>query len=332
MLKEATRKVVALRGQPRSRIVVDQAREVLRQQSDAIADLADRLDDSFAQATEILYQTTGHVVVTGVGKSGHVGRKLAATLASTGTPSFFVHAAEAYHGDLGMITERDVVILISCSGETEEVVRLLPHLERLNVPMIGLVGRVESTLTRGVDVALDVSVDRESCPNNLAPTSSTMATMAMGDALACSLISRRGFGASDFAKFHPGGSLGHQLTTRVIDAMRSTDLPVVSPKATVGESLVVMTQGRLGLVLVMAGRRLVGLITDGDLRRAMQRYNDGLLAMSVTEIMTENPVTIHEDMLLTHAHQRMQHMKLKVLVVVNAKGKVAGVVEVFDEK
>ncbi len=328
----ATQNVVALRRRLRRTAgLVDEAREVFRRQSEAIASLAGRLDDNYAKAIEILYSTAGHVVVLGVGKSGLIGKKIAATLASTGTPSFFVHAGEAGHGDLGMVTERDSAILISCSGETDEVVALLPHLRRLGIPTVGMVGDMISTLSRGVDVALDCTVDSEVCPNNLAPTNSTLATLAMGDALAVSLMRHREFQPHDFARNHPGGSLGRQLLTRVKEAMRSSDLPTVTFKATVGESLITMTEGRLGLVLVMSGDRLVGLVTDGDLRRAMQRHED-MLSLPVSEIMTRNPVQIHEDTLLADAHKRMAQMKLKAFLVVNGAGKVVGVVEVFDEK
>ncbi len=333
MPNQARRGVIALpgtTGRARTSQLVEDAREVFRQQAAAISRLAERVDASYARAVEILDDTAGHVVIFGVGKSGLIGQKIASTLASTGSASFFVHATEAYHGDLGMVTQRDTAVLISCSGETEEVVRLMPHLRRLGIPTVALVGNTDSSLARSVDVALDVSVDREACPNNLAPTNSTLATLAMGDALAVSLMRRRDFRAADFARFHPGGSLGRQLVTRVAEAMRVTNLPTVSPSDTVAESLITITEGRLGLVLVMTGERLVGLITDGDLRRAMQRYPN-LLTMHVSEIMTLNPVTIDENTLLGDAHRRMQQMKLKALVVVNEHGKVAGVVEVFDE-
>lgn len=331
MLNEATRDELALRRKLRARGLLEEARDVFRQQADAISALADRVGDAYANVVDILFGTTGHVVILGVGKSGLVGKKIAATLASTGTPSFFVHSAEALHGDLGMVTKRDAAIIISYSGETDEVVRLLPHLRELDIPLIGMVGDMDSTLAKGVHVALDVSVDGEVCPNNLAPTSSTLAAMAMGDAIAVSLMQRRRFQAADFAKFHPGGSLGRRLLTRVKDAMRQNALPIVTPHDTVGASLVTMTQGRLGLVLVMRQDRLVGIITDGDLRRAMQRHED-LLNMQVSQIMTLNPVTVHQDTLLDDAHLRMQAMKLKALVVVDDASKVVGVVEVFDEK
>lgn len=316
---------------PTEEVFLEETRDVFRQQASAIEALAGRIDDRFARAVQTILTTPGHTVFFGLGKSGLVAQKLAATFASTGTPSFFVHCTEAHHGDLGMITERDTAILVSCSGETREVVQLVPHLRRMGIPIIALVGRAGSPLEREADIAIDVSVDREACPNNLAPTTSTLATMAMGDALAVALIRRRDFRAADFARFHPGGSLGRRLTTRVADAMRTSDLPIVAPTDTVGQSLVTITEGRLGLVLVMSGERLVGLITDGDLRRAMQRHRD-LLSMPVSEIMTLNPVTIDESTLLDVALQRMQQMKLKALVAVNARGRVTGVVEVFDDK
>jgi len=313
----------------RSKMIVEEAKQVFRDQAKAVEALADRLDTGYVEAIELLLTTVGKVVVLGMGKSGHIGRKMAATFASTGTPSFFVQAGEAYHGDLGMIAQGDTVILISQSGETEEVIRLMPHLRRLGVPMIALTGCLFSSLGLGVDVALDVAVEREVCPNNLAPTSSTLAALAMGDSLAVSLMKRRSFQAAEFGKFHPGGSLGRQLLT-VKEAMRVDDLPMVSSDDTVGHSLMTISEGRLGLVLVMKSDKLIGLITDGDLRRAMQQYPN-LLTMPVSDIMTTNPVTIPESTRLVDAHHRMQQMKLKAFVVVDREGKVSGVVEVFEE-
>jgi arabinose-5-phosphate isomerase len=331
--KDAAQNVVSLRERREARNpgLLDEAREVFRDQARAIAELAERVDERFAQAVELLYATEGRVVVLGVGKSGLIGQKIASTLASTGTPAFFVNAAEAHHGDLGMVTPHDTAVLISRSGETSEVVSLLGHLERLGVPVVALIGEQDSTLGRRSTVALDASVEREVCPNNLAPTNSTLAALAMGDALAVALIRRRRFQPEDFAMVHPGGSLGQRLTgARVRDAMRSKDLPIVKPSATVGESLVVMTRGQLGLVLVTSGDRLLGLITDGDLRRAMLQY-ENLQSLPVTEIMTLNPATISEDKPLAEAHARMRTMKLKALVVVSGNSKVSGVVEIFDE-
>jgi arabinose-5-phosphate isomerase len=331
MATDNPRNVVALRraaADPRS-AAVQEARRVLQHQAGTLEELAERVDERFADAVAIVLSTQGHVVVSGVGKSGQIGHKIASTLASTGTPALFISAAEAHHGDLGMITGRDTALLISHSGETEEVVRLIPHLRAMGIPIIAMVGNQDSTLARAADVVLDVSVAREACPNNLAPTSSTLATLALGDALAVALICERGFSPKDFAKNHPGGSLGRRLHTRVRDVMRRSKLPIVGPSATVGESLMTMTEGRLGLVLVTHGDRLIGLVTDGDLRRAIHRHPD-VLQVKVSEIMTQNPVTIDEDCLLADAHQRMQSMKLKALVVMNGEGKVSGVVEVFD--
>jgi arabinose-5-phosphate isomerase len=337
MASEHSGSVVALRRatkpspKPAVSPAVEEARRVLRAQIATLADLVDRVDERFAEAVAILLATEGHVVVSGVGKSGQIGRKIASTLASTGTPALFVNAAEAYHGDLGMITARDTALLISHSGETDEVVGLLPHLRALGVPVIAMAGRPDSSLARGADVLLDISVEREACPNNLAPTSSTLATLAIGDALAIALMRERAFTSSDFARFHPGGALGRKLLTRVADVMRPrARLPIAAPTDTVGASLMTMTEGRLGLVLVMNGERLVGLVTDGDLRRAIHRHPD-VLSIRVAEIMTRNPVTVDADMLLADAHQRMQAMKLKALVVLGGDGKVAGVVEVFDQ-
>jgi arabinose-5-phosphate isomerase len=328
MSNEAKGQIVALR--PSREPLVSDARRVLLEQANTLMDLAERVDDRFVRAVEMLLTARGHVVVVGVGKSGQIGKKIASTLASTGTPSFFVNAGEAHHGDLGMLVPGSTAIVISHSGETSEVVDLLPHLRRSEVRMIALVGRLGSTLAREADVALDVSVEREACPNNLAPTTSTLATLAMGDALAVALMRRKGFGSRDFARFHPGGSLGRRLLTRVCDVMRRNDLPVVAPGESVGESLVLLTKGRLGLLLIMNGERLVGIVTDGDLRRGMQRHDD-LLRRPISDIMTSNPVTVDQETLLDDAMHRMQALKIKALVAVDGAGKVSGVVEVFDE-
>lgn len=311
--------------------LTQEARETLTEQAQTIADLAARVDESFGRAVGLMYSTPGHVVITGMGKSGNIGRKIAATLASTGTPSFFLHPAEAFHGDLGMITERDTLLLISYSGETDEVVRLLPHLLRMGTPIISLVGAMDSTLGKAADVAIDVSVAREACPNNLAPTNSTLAAMAMGDALAVSLMRARQFGADDFARLHPGGTLGRRLLTRVKDVMHRRELPVVSPVQTVRESLFTITRGRLGLALVLDHGVLRGIVTDGDLRRAMQRHEE-VLEVPVSEIMSTHPVTIEENALLSDAEKLMRRRKIKALVVVNVHGMTTGLVEIFDRQ
>lgn len=310
--------------------IVEEAKDVFRMQAMAIASLSNKVNGEFTKAIKLILNTTGHLIVCGIGKSGLVGQKMAATFASTGTPSFFVHPAEAYHGDLGMITEEDVILLISNSGETEEIIRLLPYLKQLNVPVIALVGRQNSHLASHADVCIDISVDREVCPNNLAPTNSTLATLAMGDALAVSLIKEKDFQANDFAKLHPGGSLGRKLLTEVRDVMHTGALPIVSPSHSVQEALLPMTQGRLGLVLVMEKDELLGIVTDGDLRRALHKYSD-LSTVAVSSIMTSTPKTICETARLNDAEEIMKQNKIKALVVLDSTGKVSGILEIFDD-
>ena len=297
-----------------------QARECLRQQASAIADLSARLDETFADAIRLLFGVKGHVVITGLGKSGHIGRKIAATFASTGTPSFFVHSGEALHGDLGMITEGDAVLLISYSGETTELTQLMPHLVRRGVPTIGLIGKLGSTLANGVDVVLDVSVDREICPNNLAPTSSTLATLAMGDALAVALIKLRGFQQEDFARLHPGGSLGRRLA-RVGDAVLRDGVTVLSPKTTVRECLLTLAASDLPLALICEGNTLLGIVTSDDVRRAGKDAIDAL----VSDVMNPAPPVVDPSVLIEEAERRMDRESLDSLVVVDTCGEVQGI-------
>ncbi len=299
-----------------------QARDCLRQQAAAIAKLSTRLDEQFARAMRILFETEGHVVITGLGKSGHIGRKIAATLASTGTPSFFVHSGEALHGDLGMITERDSVILISYSGETQEVNALLPYLAKKGVPTIALVGQTSSSLARTVDVALDVSVDREVCPNNIAPTSSTLATLAMGDTLAVSLMKVRGFREEDFAELHPGGSVGRRLT-RVGDAVVREGVSVIGPRVPISEALLALSESELPLALVCEGTTLQGVLTSEAMRRAMGRGVS--LDTHVADVMEAHPAVIEPGVLIAEAERRMEREKLSALVVVERTGEVVGV-------
>ncbi|MGO4760937.1 SIS domain-containing protein [Cupriavidus sp. 2KB_3] len=308
---------------------LDIARDALRAQSEAVALLADRIGQEFEQAVDMILKCTGRVVICGMGKSGLIAKKLAATFASTGTPSFFLHPGEAFHGDLGMLKPVDMVILISYSGETEEVVKLLPSLKDFGNPIIAMCGGGQSTMAKAADVWLDVSVPREVCPNNLAPTTSTLATMAMGDALAVALIKARDFKPLDFARFHPGGSLGRKLLTRVRDVMRS-ELPVVSPEASFHDCLFAMTKGRAGVAVVMEADQLLGIVTDGDLRRALMNATD-MQALSVRTIMTAHPLTIDADAQLAAADVFMREKKVRILIVTEGTGKkVCGLLEIFD--
>lgn len=312
--------------------LIDDAKKVFALQSKAIAALAGRINSNYTRAINLLLGVGGHVVVTGMGKSGLIAQKIAATLVSTGTPSFFLHPADALHGDLGLVKSHDVAILISYSGETSEVIRLVPHLRQLDVPIIGLVADETSTLGRASTVTLDVSVEREVCPNNLAPTNSTLATLAMGDSLAVSLMRERNFQAHDFALFHPGGTLGRRLLTKVKDTMHGSPLPIVTPECSIGEGLLVMTHGQRGLLLIVDDNGvLAGIITDGDLRRGMQKYSD-LLTQPVQAIMSHRPVTIDQDAMLAEAEERMVRLKLSALVVVGTSGRPCGIIDLFSQQ
>lgn len=299
----------------------------MQQQAAALEGLARTLGADFDRAVELLLACRGRVVVCGMGKSGLVGRKMAATFASTGTPSFFLHPGEALHGDLGKVTPDDVIVLISNSGETEEILRLLPSLQDFGNDTIAITNAPASTLARYAKIALTLQVEREACPNNLAPTTSTLATMALGDALAVALITARDFQPQDFARYHPGGSLGRRLLTRVADVMHK-DLPVVAPDTPMAQVIEVMTEKRLGLALVLEAGRLVGILTDGDLRRAMRRVRQ-VLDYPAREFMTPNPVTIAPDRRLTEAEQLMHERSIRALVVVDGDA-VLGVVDIFN--
>ncbi|MBF0588216.1 MAG: KpsF/GutQ family sugar-phosphate isomerase [Magnetococcales bacterium] len=312
--------------------VLDEAREIIRLEADAVRSLIDQLDDGFVRAVDLMYNCRGRVVVTGMGKSGLIGKKIAATLASTGTPSLFLHPAEGGHGDLGMVTRQDVVVALSNSGETEELLGLLPVIKRLGTPLIGVVGRLASTLARMSDAVLNVTVEREACPLNLAPTCSTTAALAMGDALAVALLNRRNFGPDDFALCHPGGNLGKRLLLRVADVMHAGEsIPLVRPWDSIRDALFVMTDKRLGMTGVADGSgALVGVITDGDLRRNLEQGNDQLLTRTAGEIMTPNPIVISSTELAVVGVRRMQKRKITCLFVVNEAGELAGVLHLHD--
>ncbi|KMN82820.1 arabinose 5-phosphate isomerase [Chromobacterium sp. LK11] len=302
---------------------------VLRTQGHALIRQADTLSASFSCAIDFMYATTGKVIVSGMGKSGIIGRKIAATLASTGTPSFFVHPGEAFHGDLGMIMANDCLLLISNSGETEEVLRLLPYLQHIRAKVIAITGKPESTLARQADLSLPIPVERESCPNNLAPTTSTTLALAMGDALAVALMEKRQFQAEDFARFHPGGSLGRKLLTKTKDAMHAR-VPFNLPDDTFTTVVSTITEGCLGLSVVGApGAPAVGIITDGDLRRAIEQHED-LKSLSARDIMSPSPFCIAASALLSDAEALMNQRKITALLVTDERRRTVGIIKSFD--
>jgi len=294
----------------------------------ALTKLEIGLDERFEQSVNVISQTGQHVIICGMGKSGLVGRKIAATLSSTGTAALFLHPAEAIHGDLGMVREKSVVVLISHSGETEEVVKLLPALRRLDAKIIALVGSLDSTLAKASHIVLDASIDKEACPLNLAPTTSTLTTLVMGDALAIALMNRSGFKPEDFAANHPGGMLGMRLLSRVKDRMVQKELPLVKPNMPMSEVIVRMTEARLGLALVHKDNLLRGIITDGDLRR-MLVLGTNLSSTLAGDVMNESPLTIREDEMMVVAEEKMLEARVQSLVVVDKKGHVNGVVQIY---
>lgn len=299
-------------------------------EAQAILDLIPRLDDNFTKAVEMIFNCKGKVIVTGVGKSGHVGEKMASTLASLGTPSFFLNPLDAFHGDLGMISEGDVVISISYSGYTDELLRFIPMLMERNIPIIGITGNKNSLLAQYSSCHLDIKVDHEADPLNLAPTSSTMATMAMGDALACALVKLRNFKARDFAQFHPGGSLGKRLLSRARDYMVKENLPIVTPDTKVFDAIITASNGKLGLAIVIDEKGvLTGIITDGDVRRAVQRYQNKMFDLTVKDIMTVNPKTVRPDTTLNEVDRILRKYNIHALVVTDKEGAVVGVIDSF---
>ncbi len=307
------------------------AAEVLDIESRAVNALRDRLDSSFAAACELCMDTPGRIVVTGMGKSGHIGHKIAATLASTGTPSFFMHPGEASHGDLGMITGQDVLLAVSYSGETDEVLTILPLVKRMGAKLLSLTGKPRSTLARAADVHLDVSVSEEACPLNLAPTASTTATLAMGDALAVALLKNRGFTAEDFAMSHPSGSLGKRLLLRVADVMRSgDDVPKVTADVLLGDGLIEMTQKGLGMTAIVdADEKVLGIFTDGDLRRALDAGVD-VRKTGMQEIMHTKCKTTTADVLAAEAVHVMEENKITGLLVADKEGRLVGALNIHD--
>jgi arabinose-5-phosphate isomerase len=310
---------------------LDLARRVLAIEADAVRALITRLDERFLAAVSLIRDCRGRVIVSGIGKSGHIARKIASTLSSTGTPAYFVHSAEASHGDLGMIQRDDVFIGISYSGESDELLQILPLVRRQGARLIAIAGNAQSTLAREADVFLDAGVAKEACPLNLAPTASTTAALALGDALAVTLLEARGFSAQDFARSHPGGSLGRRLLTHVSDVMRSgPDVPKVSERATLKETILEMSRGRLGMTAVLdASGRVCGIFTDGDLRRALAQVTD-IGAAHVADVMSAQPRSIRPEALAAEAVQIMETHKVNQLLVVDARGELVGALNMHD--
>lgn len=306
------------------------AREVFEIEAKEIASLSHRLTDDFEHAIHAIHQSSGKLIVSGMGKSGIIGKKIAATLASTGTPSFFLHPGEAYHGDLGMIEHNDIVLLISNSGETDEILKLIPFLRHQKNITIAMSGNEESTLAKNTKYHLNISVEKEACPLLLAPTSSTTATLVMGDAIAVTLMKLRNFKEENFAKFHPGGSLGRRLLTTVGDVMKSQELPTTNSNATIKEVIQSITQGKLGLVVILDESRIKGVITDGDIRRAMESQEKEFFGLFAKDLMSIHPKLIHENEKLITASTMMSENKINSLLVVNTNNDFVGVVQMYD--
>ncbi|EHY0912679.1 KpsF/GutQ family sugar-phosphate isomerase [Campylobacter jejuni] len=304
------------------------AKEVFEKEAQAILDLAKNLDENFNQAVNLMLNTKGRCIVSGMGKSGHIGAKIAATLASTGTPSFFIHPGEALHGDLGMLTPEDVLIAISNSGETEEILKIIPAIKKRKIPLIVMCGKKKSTLVKQGDIFLNIAVEKEACPLQLAPMSSTTATLVMGDALAAALMKVRNFKPDDFALFHPGGSLGRKLLTKVKDLMVSSNLPIVHPDTEFNDLVDVMTSGKLGLCVVLENEKLIGIITDGDLRRALKTSDKPRFDFKTKEIMSTNPKVVDADAMASEAEEIMLKHKIKEIVV-SKEDKVVGIIQLY---
>jgi arabinose-5-phosphate isomerase len=312
--------------------ILDIARKVLRTEADAVSALADKLNSSFEKAVDIIFTSRGRVVITGMGKSGLVGKKIAATLASTGTPAFFMHPAEASHGDLGMVTGDDVIVAISNSGETDEITGLIPFLKRFDVRLIALTGNMKSSLAKAANVNLDVSVKEEACNLGIVPTASTTAALAMGDALAVALLTKRGFKEEDFAFFHPSGSLGKKLFIRVKDLMHGgAALPVISPESSIAGALMEISAKRLGVSIVALSDQIVlGIITDGDVRRGIERWGKAFFDMRAEEVMTRSPKTISAEELAAKALSVMERHSITALVVADQENRALGIIHLHD--
>ncbi len=309
--------------------ILEIAKEVFKIEAREIANLSNLLTIDFKKSVEAIFNSKGKLIVSGMGKSGLIGKKIAATMASTGTPSFFLHPAEAYHGDLGMIERDDIVLLISNSGETDEILRVIPFLKSQKNIIIGMSGDIDSTLAKNSTYHLNIRVKKEACPLQLAPTSSTTAALVMGDALAVALMKIRGFRDSDFAYFHPGGSLGRRLLTKVKDAMKSKNLPICKRDSSIKDIISIVSGYKLGLVVVMEEDRIIGIITDGDIRRAMESMEEEFFSLRAKDLMTLNPKSINPKSKLLEAQKMMERYKVNSLLV-SINHKLIGVVQIYD--
>lgn len=307
-------------------------RKTILDEAMALQTMEQSLGEDFVRAVEIILGCRGKLIVTGMGKSGHIARKIAATLASTGTPSFFLHPAEAFHGDLGMISKEDVILALSYSGETDEILKIIPFVHQNGNRLIAMTGKAQSSLARNADVHLDIMVRQEACILRLAPTSSTTAQLAMGDALATTLMQARNFTAMDFARLHPGGSLGRRLLMTVGNVMRKEDLPVVAPDCSATDMIHRISKGGLGLIIIVDNNQIIGIVTDGDVRRAMERHREAFFAIRAIDIATRNPKTITADQKLIEAEKRMTEHKINSLLVTSSEGRLEGVIQLYDIK
>lgn len=304
--------------------------QCLKDEAEALIDLIPQLDENFDRAVEMMYRCRGKIIVTGVGKSGNIGAKIAATLSSTGTPAFFINPLDAYHGDLGVMTPDDIVLALSNSGQTDELLRFIPMVLHMHVPIIGMSGNPDSLLAKYSNVHIKVWVKKEACPLNLAPTSSTTAVLAVGDALAVALMQVRDFRPKDFAQFHPGGELGKRLLTTAEDVMRSNELPVIPQNMHLGEAIIHVSKGKLGLGVALTDNKVTGLITDGDIRRAMERWQAHFFDKTVSDIMTRKPKSVSPDTKITEIQRMMHEYKIHTVLVVDGENHLLGVVDHYS--
>lgn len=310
--------------------IINIASQCLRDEAQAVLDQIPLLDNNFERAVKLILDCKGKLIVTGVGKSGHIGAKMAATLSSTGTPSFYLNPLDAYHGDLGVVGNDDIILALSNSGQTDELLRLLPYFQEKKIPVISMSGNPESLLAKNTDVHITVTVRSEASPLGLAPTTSTTAALAVGDALACALMLARDFKVQDFARFHPGGSLGKRLLTTAHDVMHKEDLPVVPPEMELGKAIIRVSQGRLGLCVVVVNDEVVGIITDGDVRRAMESSQNRFFSLTVNDIMTKNPKVVTPETKISTIDNILQKNKIHAVLVVDDKNRLVGIVDSFS--